>query len=62
MPMEDEAPPPPRDPAIAVDVSRLSEDEIAARVLALKAEIARLEAALEAKRASRAAAAAAFKF
>lgn len=61
MPMEDEAPPP-RDPAIAMDVSRLSEDEIAARVLALKAEIARLEAALEAKRASRAAASAAFKF
>lgn len=62
MPMEDEAPPPPRDPAVAVDVARLSEDEIAARIVALKAEIVRLEAALDAKRASRAAASAAFKF
>jgi len=61
MPMDDEAPPA-RDPAVAVDVSRLSEDEIAARIVALKAEILRLEAALEAKRASRAAASAAFKF
>ncbi|MEP9352490.1 DUF1192 family protein [Xanthobacter sp. KR7-65] len=60
--MDEEPLPKPRDPLVAQDISRLSEDEIAHRIDQLKAEIARLETALEAKRASRAAAAAAFKF
>ena len=61
MPMDDEALPPPRAPLIAVDISRLSVDEIEQRITDLKAEIARLETALTAKLASRAAADAAFK-
>ncbi|MFG1268422.1 DUF1192 domain-containing protein [Xanthobacter sp. DSM 14520] len=59
--MDDEALPPPREPLIAADISRLSVDEIEQRIADLKAEIARLEAALTAKLASRAAADAAFK-
>ncbi|MDI4664662.1 DUF1192 domain-containing protein [Xanthobacter autotrophicus] len=61
MPMDDDALPPPREPLVAADISRLSVDEIEQRIADLRAEIARLEAALEAKRASRAAANAAFK-
>lgn len=60
--MDEESPPPPRDPLVIADLSRLSVDEIEARIAELKAEIARLEAALAGKRASRAAADAAFKF
>lgn len=59
--MEEESAPKPSDPLVATDVSRLSVDEIEARIGALRAEIVRLEAALAAKRASRAAADAAFK-
>ncbi|OYX14760.1 MAG: hypothetical protein B7Z15_02840 [Rhizobiales bacterium 32-66-8] len=60
--MDDERPAPPT-PQIQPggDVSRLSEDEIAARITLLHAEILRLEAALAAKRASREAASAIFK-
>lgn len=61
MPMDDEALPPPREPLIAADISRLSVDEIEQRITDLKAEVARLETALKAKLASRAAADAAFK-
>ncbi|MEJ0013707.1 MAG: DUF1192 domain-containing protein [Bauldia sp.] len=46
---------------IGEDLSKLSLDELAARVAALKAEIARLEAAAEAKKASAAVAASFFK-
>lgn len=59
--MDEEIKPKPADPLAGADVSRLSVDEIEARITALKAEIARLEAALVSKRASRAAADAAFK-
>lgn len=59
--MDEEIKPKPVDPLAVADVSRLSVDEIEARIAALKAEIARLEAALVSKRASRAAADAAFK-
>ena len=59
--MEEEPPPPPRDPLTEGDVSRLSVDEIEHRIERLKAEVSRLEAALAQKRASRAAADAAFK-
>ena len=59
--MDEEIKPKPVDPLALADVSRLSVDEIEARIAALKAEIARLEAALVSKRASRAAADAAFK-
>ncbi len=59
--MDEEIRPKPIDPLIGADLSRLSVDEIEARIAALKAEIARLETALQAKRASRAAADAAFK-
>lgn len=51
----------PVDPLTGGDISSLSVDEIEARIAALKAEIERLEAALVSKRASRAAADAAFK-
>lgn len=60
--MDEERPAPKADPLVGVDVSRLSVDEISERITALKAEIVRLEAALEKKEASRAAADAAFKF
>jgi len=46
---------------VGEDLSRLSLDELAARVEVLKAEIARLEAAAAAKRASAEAASAVFK-
>jgi uncharacterized small protein (DUF1192 family) len=46
---------------IGEDLSKLSLDELAARVELLKTEIARLEAAAEAKRASAAVAASFFK-
>ncbi|WP_024277550.1 DUF1192 domain-containing protein [Xanthobacter sp. 126] len=59
--MDEEIKPKPVDPLALADVSRLSVDEIEARIVTLKAEIARLEAALASKRASRAAADAAFK-
>lgn len=59
--MDEEIKPKPVDPLAVADVSRLSVDEIEARIVTLKAEIARLEAALVSKRASRAAADAAFK-
>ena len=61
MPMDDEAPPPRREAVVGADISRLSVDEIEQRIADLKAEIARLETALKAKLASRAAADAAFK-
>ncbi|MFG1264860.1 MULTISPECIES: DUF1192 family protein [Xanthobacter] len=59
--MDEEIKPKPVDPLAVADVSRLSVDEIEARIVTLKAEVARLEAALASKRASRAAADAAFK-
>lgn len=59
--MDEEPLPKPRDPLVVADISRLSEDEIAHRITQLHAEIARLQAALDAKRASRAAADAAFR-
>jgi uncharacterized small protein (DUF1192 family) len=60
--MDEEIKPKPiADIVVGVDVSRLSVDELEERIAALKAEIARLETALVAKRASRAAADAAFK-
>lgn len=59
--MDDERPAPRPDPLVGNDVSRLSVHEIEERIIALKAEIARLEAALASKQASRAAADAAFK-
>ena len=46
---------------IGEDLAKLSLDELAARVTVLKAEIARLEAAADAKRASATAAASFFK-
>ena len=46
---------------IGEDLSKLSLDELAARVAVLKAEIIRLEAAADAKRASALAAASFFK-
>ncbi|MFS8037676.1 DUF1192 family protein [Xanthobacter sp. AM11] len=59
--MDEEPPPPPRDEIAQADLSRLSVDEIEHRIGRLKAEIERLETALAQKRASRAAADAAFK-
>lgn len=59
--MDEEAVPPPRDVLVEGDLSRLSVDEIESRLGRLKAEIERLEVALAAKLASRAAADAAFK-
>ena len=59
--MDEEIRPKPVEALTGADISRLSVDEIEARIAALKAEIARLESALQAKRASRAAADAAFK-
>jgi uncharacterized small protein (DUF1192 family) len=46
---------------VGEDLSKLSVDELAARVTLLQAEIARLEAAADAKRASAAVAASFFK-
>jgi uncharacterized small protein (DUF1192 family) len=43
------------------DLSRLSEDELAQRIMILREEIARIEAALGAKKASRTAAASFFR-
>lgn len=60
--MDEEPAPPRRDVRTEADVSRLSVDEIEARIVDLKAEIVRLEAALADKRASLQAANAAFKF
>lgn len=59
--MDEEPRPKPADPLVGVDLSRLSVDEIEARIAALREEIARLEAARSAKLASRAAADAAFR-
>ncbi len=63
MPIFDEEPPRPKITAHAIgeDLSRLSEDELTERVEILRAEIARIEAALAQKRASRASAATFFK-
>lgn len=57
---EDVPPPPPRIDPLA-DLSHLSVHELEERIVALKAEIERVEAMLAAKRASRAAADAAFR-
>lgn len=59
--MDEEIKPKPADPLLGADLARLSVDEIEARIAALREEIARLEATLVSKRASRAAADAAFK-
>jgi uncharacterized small protein (DUF1192 family) len=48
--------------AIGGDLSKLSVEELEARIDLLKAEIARIEADLAAKRSSRAAADSVFKF
>jgi uncharacterized small protein (DUF1192 family) len=60
---DDIAPPPraPADLAQAVDLERLSIDELEARIAALKAEIARVEAKIATKKASAAAADSFFK-
>jgi uncharacterized small protein (DUF1192 family) len=57
------APPPGRAPDLvqAVDLDRLSVHELEARVLALKAEIVRVEAKIAAKQASQSAADAFFR-
>lgn len=52
----------PRAALVGADIAPLSEDEIVERIAALKAEIVRLEDALASKKASRMAAAAAFRF
>lgn len=59
--MHEEPPAAPRESLIGADLSRLSVEEIADRIEALKAEIVRLEAALAQKTASRAAADAFFR-
>lgn len=60
--MDDDRPAPPPSPIQpGADVSRLSEDELLARIALLKAEIVRLEGTLAAKKASRSAADAFFK-
>ncbi len=59
--MDEELPPPPPKLEAGTDISRLSVDELEERIARFQAEIARLEAALVAKKASRAAADAAFK-
>lgn len=63
MPLFDEEPPRKKPTAHAVgeDLSRLSEDELAVRIGILREEIARIEAVLAAKKASRSAAANFFK-
>lgn len=63
MPIFDEEPPKPKTAAHTVgeDLSRLSEDELTDRIAILRAEIARIEAALAQKRAGRASAATFFK-
>ncbi len=58
---DDEAPKKKLAHEVGEDLSKLSLDELAARVELLKAEIARLEAAAEAKRTSAKAAASFFK-
>ncbi|MGE4372531.1 MAG: DUF1192 domain-containing protein [Xanthobacter sp.] len=58
---EHEKPAPPQEIVVGADVSRLSEEEIMARIAALRAEIIRLEGALEQKQASRMAADAVFR-
>ena len=59
---EDEATrPKQRDIVIGADLSKLSVEELDERIAALKAEIARIEADLAAKRSSRAAADSVFK-
>ncbi len=52
----------PRAALLGADITPLSEAEIVERIAALKEEIARLEAALVSKQASRTAADAAFRF
>lgn len=59
--MEEEPPVQPLQPLTGADLSRLSVEEIGARIAALKAEIVRLEAARAQKEASRAAADAVFR-
>ena len=63
MPIFDEEQPRPQPAAHAVgeDLSRLSEDELSDRIAILRTEIARIDAALAQKRASRASAATFFK-
>ncbi len=58
---DDRAAPPPSPIQPGADVSRLSVEEIEARIALLQDEIVRLQAALVGKRASRAAADAVFK-
>jgi uncharacterized small protein (DUF1192 family) len=63
MPFLEEEPPRKKPAAHVVgeDLSRLSEDELAERVVILRGEIARIEAALTAKKAGRSAAASFFR-
>jgi uncharacterized small protein (DUF1192 family) len=58
---EERARPKPPAHAVGQDLSALSLDELAERVVLLKEEIARIEAAIAAKRASAAAANAVFR-
>ena len=60
-PMDEERPRPAAGITVGADLSRLSEHELADRIDALRAEIARVEAALAAKTASRAAADSVFR-
>jgi uncharacterized small protein (DUF1192 family) len=59
--LDEDAPKKKLAPEMGEDLSKLSLDELAARVALLQAEIARLEATAEAKRASAAVAASFFK-
>ncbi|MGD9738391.1 MAG: DUF1192 domain-containing protein [Bauldia sp.] len=63
MPLFDEEPPRPKKAAHTVgeDLATLSEDELGERIALLRAEIARIEAVLASKKASRSAAASFFK-
>lgn len=63
MDLDDIAPPPkkPKSYELGQDLSKLSVGELKALIDDLKAEIARVEAALDAKQSSRSAAEAAFK-
>ena len=63
MDVDDIAPPPkkPKSYELGQDLSKLSVGELKALIDDLKAEIARIEAALDAKQSSRSAAEAAFK-
>jgi uncharacterized small protein (DUF1192 family) len=58
----DEPRKPPQEIVVGADISKLSVEELAERIAALRAEIARLESDLNAKRKSRAAADSVFKF